>query len=82
MDAEQLNRAFPNFQAPIIRGHGMPLEVQPISQIPRIPPIWEGANEEQAYWDGIVEDERLYAVNGTHGPRPTNSVLGYQLVLI
>ncbi|KAL0740981.1 hypothetical protein Bca4012_082494 [Brassica carinata] len=76
MDAQQVNRAFPNLQAPTIRGHGMPLAVQPISQIPRFPPIWEDVSEEQAYWDGILEAERVYGVNGPHVTRPTNGALG------
>ncbi|CAF1968982.1 unnamed protein product [Brassica napus] len=76
MDLEQLQPAFPNFQAPNIQGHGTPLEVEPLSQIPRFPPTWEEEHEEEAYWEEMLDVERHFAVNVPPAPRPTNGVLG------
>ncbi|KAL0741014.1 hypothetical protein Bca4012_082527 [Brassica carinata] len=56
MDVEQLHREFPYFQAPNTRPHGVPLEVQPLRNLPSFQTIWEeDSEEEQAYWNGVFE---------------------------
>ncbi|CAN7050710.1 unnamed protein product [Brassica rapa subsp. trilocularis] len=76
MDLEQLQPTIPNFQAPNIQGQLTPLEVEPLSQIPRFPPTWEEEHEEEAYWEEMLDAERHFAVNVPPAPRPTNGVLG------
>lgn len=77
MDMEQLQREFPNFQAPTAGPHGQPVVVQPLTTLPPYEPIWEEeSEEEQAYWNGVFEAERLNQVNVSAAPRPTNGALG------
>lgn len=57
--------------------HGMPLEVQPLSQIPPLQTVWEDASdEERAYWDGVFEAEENHQLQVHSAPHPTNGSSG------
>lgn len=76
MDVEQLQREFPNFQAPTNGPHGIPLMVEPLTQIPPPQPIWEDDTDvEHGYWNGVMEDEENNEANVSAAPRPTNGAL-------
>ncbi|KAL0864154.1 hypothetical protein Bca101_043272 [Brassica carinata] len=77
MDYDQLQRTLPNGVPPNLLPHGMPLEVEPLRQIPPFQPIWEDvSDEDQAYWDGVFEAEKNYQLQVQPAPRPTNGSLG------
>ncbi|KAG2328115.1 hypothetical protein Bca52824_010843 [Brassica carinata] len=81
MDVEQLQQAFPNFRAPNNGPNGIPHVVEPLQQIPPYHAIWEDdSDEEQAYWDGVMEAEQNHEVNVSAAPRPTNGALRLPIV--
>ncbi|KAJ4891756.1 Uncharacterized protein Rs2_31504 [Raphanus sativus] len=77
MDMEQLQREFPNIRAPTTGSHGEPLDVQPLRTLGPYEPLREDESaEEQAYWNGVFEAERIHQVNVSQAPRHTNGALG------
>ncbi|KAF2536837.1 hypothetical protein F2Q68_00021462 [Brassica cretica] len=65
MDVDNLHRAFPNITPRNVQGHGIPLEVEPLNQILRLPPIEEEVTEEQFDANGISETQQNYEENVT-----------------
>lgn len=75
MDVDHLQLLNPNFGPPNTQPLGMPLEVEPLTQIPIIEP---DVNEVQVNWNALPEDENGVEDNDTGSPRPTNGALGLQ----
>ncbi|CAN7058024.1 unnamed protein product [Brassica rapa subsp. trilocularis] len=76
IDVDNLHRAFPNLTPRNVQRHGIPLEVEPLNQIPSLPPIEEEVTEEHFDANGISETQPNYEVNVTAAPPPTNGALG------
>ncbi|CAG7905997.1 unnamed protein product [Brassica rapa] len=76
IDVDNLHRAFPNLTPRNVQRHGIPLEVEPLNQIPSLPPIEEEVTEEHFDANGISEMQPNYEVNVTAAPPPTNGALG------
>ncbi|KAL0759729.1 hypothetical protein Bca101_075879 [Brassica carinata] len=81
VEGEPLSTEEERNNVPNEEGHGTPLEVEPLSQIPRFPPTWEEEHEEEAYWEEMLDAECHFAVNVPPAPRPTNGVLGLPIGL-
>ncbi|KAH0872560.1 hypothetical protein HID58_069922, partial [Brassica napus] len=61
---EQLENAFID--------QSTPLDVQPLN-------VWRYSTHEDAYWDGMMDNETGYEVYLSQSPHPTEGVLGLQL---
>ncbi|KAL0713458.1 hypothetical protein Bca4012_020436 [Brassica carinata] len=76
MTIEELDRAFPNFQGPPNIHHSTSLEVQPLGELPTLPPVWEDMTAEEAYWNGMMEEDASYEVYINQSSHPTHGALG------
>ncbi|KAG5397271.1 hypothetical protein IGI04_019085 [Brassica rapa subsp. trilocularis] len=69
---EELQNTLPNFESAVMVHQAATLGVEPMN-------LWEDAEDEEAYWDDMIEDGRSYEVYVAASPDPTEEVIGLPL---
>ncbi|KAL0650298.1 hypothetical protein Bca4012_092989 [Brassica carinata] len=69
---EELQNTLPNFEAAAMVHHDTSLGVEPLN-------LFEDLPDEEAYWDGMVEEGRTYEVYIAPSPHPAERVIGLPL---